>query len=304
MNWRPISNAIFAALFAGSVGAGCGQPTSSATGHNPAPSVAGNPAVPTTDFGAISTSTIATSEPTTFDDPVVLASRIRLSEADQRLTDQAVEQLIATCMNQQGVDYTPADTVPDHNAYLSMIYDPPSVAELREHGYLWFAARLPASAEAAEPKVDPAYDAALHGVGEADGCGYDAVVQSGLGDYETALAPLKAAIEASLDAANTDPAVVEATTRWAECMTDVGYRFGAFDEAADAAIANGEQTEQSVDIAVADFGCRDQVGYDQAFYAAANRINDEWLDAHPEALTQLDRAAADHVARANEIVAG
>lgn len=109
------------------------------------------------------------------------------------------------------------------------------------------------------------------------------------------------------DVAPTDPAVMAAAAEWSECMADAGHpgyasppdaeqvawgAWIAFNEgiAADPTLGvvgpeggiagEGDLAEREASLATADWDCRAATGYDAAWSAARDRLQQEYVDAH------------------------
>lgn len=162
------------------------------------------------------------------------------------------------------------------------------------------------------PEELEAYEKALWGDTAADelaGC-YGAARGEVWGD--PAEDPVRVALEAEIarvdaELAPADAAVAEAAGAWSACMSDAGHpgfvappdaeqaawdRWMAFNgaiaadptlglEGEDGAIVGqGAVADDEVALALADWDCRSEVGYDTVWQSARDRLQQEYVDAH------------------------
>ena len=163
--------------------------------------------------------------------------------------------------------------------------------------------------DAGEASSDGASDGESDGDMELGGC-FRQARNEVFGDRETD--HVRAGLEDEIaridaEAAPTDPQVMAAAAEWSECMADAGHpgyaspaaaeqvawdAWIAFNEgiaadptlgATDAAggiAGEGDLAAREASLATADWDCRADTGYDAAWSAARDRLQQEYVDAH------------------------
>jgi hypothetical protein len=139
------------------------------------------------------------------------------------------------------------------------------------------------------------------------------------GDAGDEMASLQEEMNAVWEQTQQDPRVVEVTTQWVGCMGDAGITGLTTVDDAQMRISDkanavyeesyngdpatemptpeemadleaqvqerlGEITEEEITTAVADFNCRQEVGYDDVFQEATHDLQQQFVDTHREEL--------------------
>ena len=95
---------------------------------------------------------------------------------------------------------------------------------------------------------------------------------------------------------NMDLKVVEATKAWSHCLAKSGFSYASPVEARRS--AEGSSSAETIKLAVADYGCRNSSNYENTRLATSEALTADWLEKHPEAVSELKGQKARIVATA------
>jgi hypothetical protein len=228
--------------------------------------------------------------------PITLYSLTGLTTSEQQVLAETLHRLTVECMARRGYDYQ-TDL---YQVGSSPPIGPPSRAELEAFGYAFGQERLAAAGFGDDPPPqDPAMRAALEGDESQPGCGEEVAQLVGLVEFNQARQRISTAAGEIAVAAVAEPDVIAALDSWRACIRDAGYDAANFDEAYELAAASdgGVRGPAGIAIALADYSCRDSSGYTTTRRDTTTRLTREWLDQHPEALSDYLSAEAAFFAR-------
>jgi hypothetical protein len=285
----------------------------------------------TTDAPGTTTTPPPPPDDPTADEPGIVApplpfDALRRSAEDDRVTGDAMEALVTTCMADHGLadrprpESTPHD--PDARWPDTVITDRFGVfveAEVHERGYAppqltaEHAARRQEAADA--PTFTEQYGAdvlVVWGI-----CQSQAGEHLRGGPQDMASPDHPANLLGGLrgdatDAAEADGRVADVVAEWSACMAARGHHYAhpsepvlAFSpqEREDAGLDPLTPSDAEVATGLDDVACKDEVGFTEVWYAVLAEREQAAIDAHPGEVAAARQWDADFVARARAVVA-
>lgn len=244
--------------------------------------------------------------------PYSLDAVTGLTDGELKLTWEADERVRAECMAARGFDYVEAP-VPQlvSAADKARLASDPSKAELEQYGYDWKTARRAGIAgfgsngqEPVTQPTAPGYAEALDGdgVGGDAPCTQVAIETLKAGEYNAAEEPFNEAFANIANNVDADPQMADVLNAWVACMTAQGFAVSNNIDSAFLSQTDGQgQFIQGHErVALADYGCRDEVGYTQRRIDLINQKSQEWMDANPTALVAYQEAKVEYLALAKQ----
>lgn len=242
-----------------------------------------------------------------------LANVTGLSAGELKLTWEADERLRAECMAARGFDYAevPAPSIVSATDMVRLTSDP-TVAELEQYGYEWkLSRRVSMDDEESSPSdggvpvsTTVEYAAALFGDDSGGDISCVEVATEALKarEYEAAEQPFFAAFNDIGGGVDADPQMADVLDAWVQCVQAQGFEVTHNIESGFLSQADGVDgwLPGQEQVAIADYGCREQVGYSQLRVKLINQKSEEWLAANPAAVAAYNEAKAEYLSRSKE----
>lgn len=230
------------------------------------------------------------------DDEAGLETLAQLPEGDDRVVWAAVQAAIARCMTERGMDY-PVEAYPQAGSEASAarpLYPDPDWVQT--HGFDWMM-----HADLPQPPVppsslidDPAYHAALAE------CHATVSTQLGRDEFDAAQTMFFDGAANVGAMASTLPEAIALEEQLMSCVREHGFDVRDSRELQWIAIQLGDgdfTAPEAIPPAVAYWTCREQVRYMETSNELVQRLTDEWIETHPGAFEELERARAELVRR-------
>ncbi len=265
------------------VGAGCAESRGPSASEQP------SAAAPQSSAVAVSTQPEGATTDRYLIEDVYAQARLGPTRDQVLAYNTANDQQMSRCMAEEGLSWTNGgSTLFERETYerrLTLNYFDDE-AKIAEFGYFWPELVV---ARPSEPVVSEEYGVA------AERCGAalrELVAEefAAWGD-EPPLDTIDGEVHA---AAVAQPEVIAAHSAWKECVTAAGFDPSLLDELP-------QPDTHSATLAMADSRCRESSGRTQALYDARARELDDWIEAHPTEVRELNDMWARLVAGATRL---
>jgi hypothetical protein len=224
--------------------------------------------------------------------PRSLDEAVAMDDASARVIFDAREQLVERCMSEQGFVYERASFIPTP---VSATDPYPSDELLGKYGYAWRAYVRPLTPE--QPPPPAGFEQALNQ------CGPQAVDTLVLEPYFAAQNQIYNGATEVESVVASDVRNIDVNAGWSECMGILGYTYPSPDESRNAGLESpeGPESDAAVALALADYGCRKQVGYAELRATIRRDAVEMWIEEHPGLIAALEEAEEQVVSAALKI---